>query len=82
MHALRPGRTRIVLATDGLLEFGEKRYADGARLHADFYGADLGDGVRELMQAVHHGGGVDSATVVAWDVSGGDTSIRPSRMLR
>jgi hypothetical protein len=79
VHALRPGRTRIVLATDGLLEFGEKRYADGARLHADLYGADLGDGVRQLMQAVHGGGGVDSATVVAWDVTAGDMSIQPSR---
>ena len=79
VHALRPGRTRIVLVTDGLLEFGEKRYGDGARLHADLYDGDLGEAVHQLMRAVHDGRGVDSATVVAWDVMGGDTPIQPSR---
>jgi serine/threonine protein phosphatase PrpC len=79
VHALRPGRTRIVLVTDGLLELGDKRYSDGARLHADFYDGDLGEGVRQLMQAVHEGRGGDSATVVAWDVTGGDRPIQPSR---
>jgi serine/threonine protein phosphatase PrpC len=79
VHALRPGRTRIVLVTDGLLEFGEKRYAVGGRLYADFFDCDLSEGMHELMQAVHDGRGNDSATVVAWDVSGGETAIQPSR---
>jgi serine/threonine protein phosphatase PrpC len=79
VHALRPGRTRIVLVTDGLLELGKERYADGAQLYADFYDGDLGAGVRQLMQAVHDGRGSDSATVVAWDVIGGETRIQPSR---
>lgn len=81
VHALRPGRTRIVLATDGLLEFGERRYGDGARLHADLYGGDLGEAVRQLMQAVHDGRGDDSATVIAWDATGGDLRIEPSRLV-
>ena len=77
---MRCGRAvRIVLVTDGLLEFGEKRYGDGARLHADLYDGDLGEAVRQLMRAVHDGRGVDSATLVAWDVIGGDTPIQPSR---
>jgi serine/threonine protein phosphatase PrpC len=78
VHALRPGRTRIALVTDGLLEFGDKRYADGARLHADFYDCDLREGVHQLMQSVHDGRGTDSATVVAWDVTAGATPIQPS----
>jgi len=78
VHALRPGRTRIALVTDGLLEFGNDRYADGARLHADLYDGDLRDRVQKLMLAVHDGRGVDSATIVAWDVVAGDTPIRPS----
>jgi serine/threonine protein phosphatase PrpC len=78
-HALRPGRTRIVLVTDGLLEFGDKRYSNGTRLHADFYDGDLGEGVSQLMQAVHDGHGSDSATIVAWDVMGGNTALQPSR---
>ena len=77
VHALRPGRTRIALVTDGLLEFGSGRYADGARLHADLYDGDLRDRVQKLMLAVHDGRGVDSATVVAWDVIAGDTPIQP-----
>jgi hypothetical protein len=79
VHALRPGRTRLALVTDGLLEFGEKRYGDGARLHAEFYDGDLGERVRQLMQAVHDGRGGDSATIIAWDVTGSDTAIQPSR---
>ena len=78
-HALRPGRTRLVLVTDGLLEFGDKRYSDAKRLYADFYDGDLREGVRKLMNAVHDGGGRDSATIVAWDVLGDDTALQPSR---
>ena len=78
VHALRPGRTRIVLVTDGLLEFGEKRYSAAAHLHTDLYDVDLHAGVRRLMGAVHDGRGIDSATVVAWDVTSDGASIQPS----
>lgn len=78
VHALRPGRTRLALVTDGLLEFGPRVYADGAQLFADFYDGGLADGVHRLLRAVHDGRGVDSATVVAWDVEAGPTPIQPS----
>ncbi|NUT37402.1 MAG: protein phosphatase 2C domain-containing protein [Hamadaea sp.] len=78
VHALRPGRTRLALVTDGLLEFGPRVYADGAHLFADLYDGEVVDGVQQLLQAVHDGRGVDSATVVAWDVEAGPTPIRPS----
>lgn len=79
VHALRPGRTRIVLATDGLLEFGDRRYSTGAQLHADVYEGDLDERVRRLMHAVHDGRGADSATVIAWDAVSDSPSIEPSR---
>jgi hypothetical protein len=78
VHALRPGRTRIALVTDGLLEFGAREYGNGARLHAELHEGDLRDRVLRLMHAVHEGRGVDSATVVAWDVTADATTIQPS----
>ncbi|NUT22423.1 MAG: protein phosphatase 2C domain-containing protein [Hamadaea sp.] len=67
VHALRPGRTRIALVTDGVLDF-----------FADPYDGPLGTAVAQLMQRVHDGRGVDSATVVAWDVVAGETPMHPS----
>lgn len=43
--------------------------ADGARLYADFYEGSAVDAVERLMRAAHDGRGVDSATVVPWDVA-------------
>jgi hypothetical protein len=71
VHALRPGRTRIALVTDGALEI------DGD-LHAHLYDGDLRGTVHRLMEAVHDGRGVDSASVVAWDVVAGGTLVQPS----
>ncbi|NUO60532.1 MAG: protein phosphatase 2C domain-containing protein [Hamadaea sp.] len=67
VHALRPGRTRIALVTDGALEF-----------FADLYEGPLDAAVAQLTQRVHDGRGVDSATVVAWDVVAGESPMQPS----
>lgn len=65
VHALRPGRTRIVLLTDGALDAFDP---------AAFYDGDVADRVGEVMRAVTD----DSATVVAWDVVAGATIMWPS----
>jgi len=67
VHALRPGRTRIALVTDGVLDF-----------FGDPYAGPLDQVVRTVLAAAHDGRGVDSATVVAWDVVAGPTPMRPS----
>lgn len=71
VHALRPGRTRIALVTDGLLDVcGD--------LTAGFAEGAVTAAVQHAMQAVHDGNGLDSATVVAWDVVAGPTPMHPS----
>jgi hypothetical protein len=69
VHALRPGRTRIVMLTDGALEC-RRPFDPGT-----FYDGAVADRVGELMRAIDGG---DSATVVAWDVTAGPTALWPS----
>jgi serine/threonine protein phosphatase PrpC len=78
VHALRPGRSRITLATDGLLEFESSPYGDGARLYRVLATGDIGTKTAQLVQTVHDAQGKDSATVVSWDVHAGDSPMQPS----
>jgi serine/threonine protein phosphatase PrpC len=78
VHALRPGTSRIVLATDGLLEFGGRPYSDPGRLYDELAEGDLPARAAHLLQTVHQDGGADSATLVAWDAHAGETPIRSS----
>jgi serine/threonine protein phosphatase PrpC len=79
VHALRPGLSRIVLVTDGLLEFGERPYVDARRLYEDLAeGGELAAQTGRLLQAVHDARGTDSATIVAWDARAGETVMYPS----
>jgi hypothetical protein len=65
VHALRPGRTRIVIVTDGALPFDA----------AGFYDGDLTERAEAVLRAID---GHDSATVVAWDVTAAETTMWPS----
>jgi hypothetical protein len=67
------------LVTDGLLEFGERPYSDGARLYEELANGDLPARAAHLMQTVHRAHGADSATLVTWDAHAGDTLIQPSK---
>jgi serine/threonine protein phosphatase PrpC len=78
VHALRPGRSRIALVTDGLLEFGERPYGDARRLYDDLAGGDLAAQTAYLLAAARDAGGADSATIIAWDAYAGETPINPS----
>jgi serine/threonine protein phosphatase PrpC len=78
VHALRPGRSRIALVTDGLLEFDDRPYSDAARLYDELAAGDLSAQAAHLMQAVHDAHGRDSATLVTWDAEAGETPIYPS----
>lgn len=77
-HALRPGVSRLALVTDGLLEFGGRIYSNPVRLHAELAGGDIQARASQLMQSVHLGSGVDSATLIAWDVVAGPSDVYPS----
>jgi hypothetical protein len=69
VHALRPGRTRIVVLTDGALECGNPFDPEA------FYDGDLVERMDELLNGLD---GNDSATVIAWDVTAGATTMWPS----
>jgi hypothetical protein len=64
-------RNRVVMTTDGLLEFGEERFNDHEFLYEFFASmGNLVQGVREALGQVHVGNGKDSATIIAWDCYG------------
>ncbi len=68
VRALRGGSNHILMATDGLLEFGDRPYEDARVLaavvteHAPRYA----DAVQVLLWHVHQERGKDSATVICW----------------
>lgn len=69
VRELPPAECRILLVTDGLLEFGERPFEDPTYLYTVFaaLARDAESGVRAALEQVHRGRGLDSATVVAWD---------------
>lgn len=69
VQALRPGRTRIVLVTDGALECGHPFDP------SNFYDGELFARVDDMVRNID---GDDSATLVAWDVTAGPTTMWPS----
>jgi hypothetical protein len=75
---LPPGRTVLVLTTDGLLECGSRPFEDPRYLYYAFtYGtdADLADNVLNALGTVHGERGKDSATVIAWSYSFGQEEL-------
>lgn len=68
VRELMYGLNRIVLTTDGLLEFGDRPFENPVFLYQAFrLGTQLEQNVMEALQQVHNGQGQDSATIIAWD---------------
>lgn len=73
IRELRAGRNRILLLTDGLLEFGKYPFTNPWYLYDHFThrrevrNLDLRPLVRTALERVHEEGGRDSATVLLWD---------------
>jgi hypothetical protein len=69
-RALLVGRNTLLLATDGLFEWGSRVFADPARLYALCTAAEddeqLGLAIGAMLQRVHLERARDSATVLAW----------------
>ncbi|PEP48812.1 PP2C family serine/threonine-protein phosphatase [Bacillus pseudomycoides] len=66
---LRTGRNRIVMVTDGVLEYGERRYENPIYLYKDIYEnkVKLTECIQNVLEHVHHQLGRDSATIISWD---------------
>jgi len=82
VRQLRSGRSRILLTTDGLLEYGDKpRFGDPRALY-DLFTAEgsVTDAVRNALNHVQMVQGRDSATLIAWEVDlpESDETIQPS----
>ncbi len=75
---LHPGRSVLVLTTDGLLECGNRPFEDPRYLYYAFtYGtdADLAYNVLNALNTVHAERGKDSATIIAWSYSFGQEAL-------
>lgn len=87
VRQLRPGRTRVLLTTDGLLECGSRPF-DNPRALSDHFAPSavsggerrIEDAVREALERVRTERGRDSATLVCWDagVPESDETMQPS----
>jgi hypothetical protein len=82
VRELRRGQNRIVMTTDGLLEFGTRPFEDPRELH-QFFAPEHEDaaveaGVRGALARVHQERGRDSATVIAWNCHVTESSLQPS----
>lgn len=68
VRELRKGSNYLLMATDGLLEFGTKEFEDGSRIYS-LIGEHQPNGtnvVQRLLDSVHEGRGRDSATLLYW----------------
>lgn len=77
---LRGGANMVVMATDGVLECGDHRFDDAARLYRHLwpYRMNLVAGVQSLLDWVHSEHGRDSTTVLAWAVDCVEQAPYPS----
>lgn len=76
---LRNGKNMIVVATDGLLEFGNHPYENPEHLY-DFLKIQkpLASSIKDLLGKVHLGNGRDSATIIAWMIESPHLPCYPS----
>jgi serine/threonine protein phosphatase PrpC len=81
IRQLRPGRNRILMATDGLLECGSRIFENQRELETLFTScATKEQAVTEALQQVAAEQGRDSATLIAWEVDVPETeeTMQPS----
>lgn len=81
IRELRSGRNRIVMTTDGLLEFGSRSFERPQQVYKEFLQdgkEDLKERVLAALFQVHQAQGQDSATVIAWDYENTSQASYPS----
>jgi hypothetical protein len=64
---LRRGLNRILLVTDGLLEYPGSQFTDGAYFNEQFSSSNLQSDIVNALSRVHESNGRDSATIIGWD---------------
>ena len=68
------------MVTDGVLEYGERRYETPLNLYNDMNrnNIKLEESVHHVLEHVHHQFGRDSATIISWDVENKGKATYPS----
>jgi len=79
IRQLRQGINTIALATDGLLEAGDRVFDEPARVSRELLSpAGISGAISSILAEVHRQGGRDSATVIAWQVDNPLIGLMPS----
>jgi hypothetical protein len=79
IRQLRQGINTIALATDGLLEAGDRVFDEPARVSRELLSpAGISGAISSMLAEVHRQGGRDSATVIAWQVDNLLLGLMPS----
>jgi serine/threonine protein phosphatase PrpC len=79
VRELRQGDQVIALATDGILEFGQRPYeAPDAFSTALLASTDLEDSLKHMLVEAHNSAARDSATVITWRVNCREPGLEPS----
>ncbi len=85
IRELRLGHNRIVMITDGLIEYGSRPFEDPQKVYDVFMqdqeGKDimLQERTLAVLQHVHQEQGRDSATLIAWDYENKTHAAMPSQ---
>lgn len=79
IRQLRQGLNTIALVTDGLLEVADRPYEDAARFSRELLSlVGVSGSISSMLAEVHRLGGIDSATIIAWQVDNPEPALMPS----
>ena len=78
VRQLRKGNNRILLVTDGLLEYPNSKFPDSGYFNSHFQTGALEDVIDAALLKVDEAKGRDSATIVGWDYSCRSEGLMPT----
>jgi hypothetical protein len=80
VRELRRGKNMILLATDGVLEVGNRQFEDPKNLYSVFSAHNLDPkiSIDNVLGHIHTENGIDSATMIGWVYESDQTGLRAS----
>lgn len=77
---LRPGKTTIVMLTDGVLEIEGRPFENHETLKEHIEANSLKSGIHNVLEVVKTSCGKDNATIIAWSIYNEVDGLRPTRL--
>jgi len=74
---LRKGKHKILMLTDGVLEFGERPFEKSKSLY-ELYKSDNVTATSKVLKTVQDAQGRDSSTIISWHVNNEKEGLRPT----